>query len=139
MILTHKEVAFILNITQEDAIKKIILIDVPNPFLAEQVLAKTDKITVDSEVFDKRYNTSCGFAANDIANNCLKRAGYRKYLLHDWPKKLLDEPKPDNVIQLPVPLRRLVSDQDKEIIREYWEEKFRHYITIKGYSPIFEP
>ena len=139
MTLTHKEVAFILNITQEDAIKKIILMNVSDPFVAEEVLAKTDKITVDSEDFDKRYNTNVDFAAKDIMNNCLKRSGYRKYLLHDWPKRLLDESKPQKEITLPIPLRRLVSDQDKEIIRAYWEDKFRHYISIKGYNPIFNP
>ena len=142
MRLTHKEVAWILRITQDEALSKIILIDHPDPDEAQKVWEKTVKQSVDSEEFDKKYGTSLTFAANDIVNNCIKRPAYKRWLFIDWPKKLLDSSSPPEKIQLPTHLRRLVSEQDKETIKRYWEQNLSMYVspywTVK-YTPIFEP
>lgn len=141
MRLTHIEVAFILKITQQEAIKKIIHITEKNPIRAEHLLSMTKKITVDSDEFDIEYGTSLTFAANDIVENCLKRSAYKKWLMFDWPKKVLDQEKPPRKIQLPNPLRRLIKPEDKEVIQRYWVQNFTDYVSDKWekrYIPIFE-
>lgn len=142
MRLTHVEVAYFMRITQQEAIKKIILIEEKDPKKADKLFWITDEISVESEEFDKHYGTNITFAANDVVNNCLKRSAFKKWLMHDWPIKAMDEANPPKVIQLPVPLRRLIKPEDKEEIRRYWDNNFRFYKGdkwTKNYEPIFEP
>lgn len=142
MRLTHIEVAYFLDIKQEEAIKKIIRITEKNPVIAKAHLNMTKKITVDSDEFDVEYGTSLTFAANDLVNNCLKRSAFKKFLMHDWPLKQLNTESPKKKIQLPVPFRRLIKPQDKEEIKRYWEQNFSEYVSdkwVKKYEPIFEP
>jgi hypothetical protein len=141
MRLTHVEVAFILNITQQEAIKKIICITEKNPHKANHLLDMTKKISVDSDEFDIEYGTSLTFAAKDIVENCLNRNAYKKWLMHDWPLDQLEKEKPTKKIQLPVALRRLIKPEDREIIKRYWEQNFSDYVSsnwTKKYTPVFE-
>lgn len=142
MRLSHIEVAYFLGTTQINALKKIILIDEPNPDKAKHLLGMTKKQSVDSEAFDARYGTQVTFSANDLVNNCLKRSGFKKYLFHDWPLSILNQAKPPKVIQLPVPLRRLIKPADKEEIKRYWEQNYSMYVGSeweKEYKLKFEP
>lgn len=142
MRLTHVEVAYLLGTTQEEALKKIIMVAETDPNKGDLIMLMGKKRSVESEDFDKRYGTNITFAANDIVNNCLKRAAFKKYLFHDWPKKILDSDRPPKKIQLPVPLRRLVTDNDKDQIKRYWEQNFGDYISpnwSKEHKLIFEP
>ena len=62
--------------------------------------------------------------------------------MYDWPKKVLDQVRPPKKIQLPVPLRRLIKPEDKEVIQRYWEQNFSEYVSDnweKKYKPVFEP
>lgn len=142
MRLTHVELAYFLGTTQINALKKIIAMIEPDYNKARSLLAMTSKQSVSSEEFDEHYGTNVTFLAKDLVENCLKRSAFKKWLLHDWPLKILNEEKPPKIIQLPVPLRRLIKPEDKETIKLYWEQNFTFYVSsnwTKKYEPVFEP
>ena len=131
-----------MGITQAQAIRKIVLISESDPRKADRIVDMTEKISVDSNEFDKHYKTNITMAAKDVVENCLKRSAFKKWLMHDWPLLLLNKVKPPKKIQLPVALRRIIKPEDKETIQRYWAQNFSDYKSdnwVKEYKPIFEP
>jgi len=118
------------------------MVNEPDEHRARAILSYTKKSSIESEIFDKRYGTNLTGAANDLVNNCLKRSAFKKWLFYEWPKEKLDQVNPPKKIQLPVALRRLISEEDKEEIKRYWDQTFRLYVFDgwnKEFKPVFEP
>lgn len=104
--------------------------------------------SVDVDEFDKYHGLQIRMAMEDLYNNALTRAAFKKYLLHDIPEQKLGEvfkngKLPPKAIRLPTALRGLLSPETISAINDYWNKNFagKTYLhhSNKDLKPNFKP
>lgn len=134
MIITHKQLAFILDIEAIEALGKIIFAHCKdrNQDIPPQK-AKPYKVTdyknmglpqeIPLDVLEKHTGLKLGSAILDISENYLKRPASKKWILCDFPEREL-QTKPKNKIKIPSALASLLSKESLATIKQEWHERY---------------
>lgn len=152
MKINEKQLAFILGISQRNAKIKILRAKGREMVKAGEKLEHPleldhgyyTTVEIESSVITDYEGVDIDFAIKDIYENALKRPGYRKYLLYEYPVSKMDKKDPTRIISLPVALKSMLSDESVETIKEYWEKNLSSFVSDKwpislNYKPIFKP
>jgi len=99
---------------------------------------------IDAELFEKKTGIPVVFALKDLRENALKRPAFKKYLLNDYPEKMLNVARPPETVTLTPALRELLSDEVVSEIDRYWNKnyykvKFSKWEKSVDYWPEFRP
>jgi hypothetical protein len=124
MMITAKQLAFLLNISKSDANKKIMLIlhqDYKQAKIEHEINPDGQ---IDAEIFEKKTGIPVLFALEDIKKNALKRKSYAKYLMKDFPESQISVSRPPKEVRLPSALRELLSKETLSEIEKYWNQKY---------------
>jgi hypothetical protein len=144
--LNSQQLAFILDIKKEDARVKMVNAwcrskGIPNK-LERDGTGKIDKVTdnyplgMPVDVLAKELNLpTLQDSVDDIVKNFLVRPASKKWILCDYPEKLIEkwsksgDPK---TLSIPAALKSLLSKESREFIKEEWKKRFPKYRVANG-------
>lgn len=126
MKIDSRQLAFVLGITKKDATIKILrALRLDGQNYKEIDYEFHPNISADVKIVEKHEKIDLEFAINDIRENALKRPGFRKYLLYDYPNKKIESHKTiPKTLSLPPALRSLLSEETLKEIKDYWIDHF---------------
>ena len=122
--ISAKQLAFLMNISQKDANKKICIAQYSDYAKAKIESEMNDNCHIEIDLFEKKTGIPIRMAVEDVRLRALQRKSYSKFLLRDYPEQQLSVERPKKVIRLPEGLRTLLNQETLEEIRKYWNDHY---------------
>ena len=140
MIITYKQLAFLLDIEAVHAVEKIIFAycqenekvmpppkritkESPKPYTVTDYKKMDYPQEIDLLILQKHTGLQLSGAIMDIQENYLKRAATRKYILCDYPEKEMLTNQKDE-IKLPTALASLLHPDTIATIKAEWKKRY---------------
>lgn len=127
--ISAKQLAFLMNISQKDANKKICIAQYSDYAKAKIESELNDNCHIEIDLFEKKTGIPIRMAVEEVRIKGLQRKSYAKFLLRDFPEKELSVSKPPREVRLPEGLRTLLNPGTLVEIRKYWND---HYYGKKN-------
>lgn len=127
MKINAEQLSFILRISKKDAKIKILrALRKDGQEYKESDHEFHPNPSADVSLIEKYEKIALSFAIEDIKTNALKRPGYKKYLLYDYPSSKLSGKRLPKKVSLPPALKSLLSKEDLVEIEKYWNDHFEN-------------
>lgn len=140
MIITYKQLAFLLDIEAVHAYEKIIFAyclenkkapppqktitkESPKPYTVTDYKRMNYPQEIALDILERHTKLTLAPAIRDIQENYLNRAASKKWILCDFPEKEMIL-KPKNKIKIPSALASMLPEQTIETIKSEWNKRY---------------
>lgn len=136
MVIDRNILSFLLDITRDDAQKKIAValakVNGGDPY--NIYITESKDISIEADQYEEVTGIPVTAALESIKKGCLKQQRYVDWLMI-YPSTKLKKNKMGmlpKTVQLPPTLRRLICPEDRDKIKELWVKKYQFkYSTVE--------